>query len=303
MPSRVRLIGMQIDLGAGRRGVDMGPSALRLADLDRRLAEIGVEVEDTGDLAAAIPEAVERGDTRLRYRDTIAEACERLAARVRAALADGCVPLTLGGDHSLAIGSVAGVAAHARERGTSPGLVWMDAHADFNTADTTPSGNVHGMSLAICCGRGDPALTSLLGFSPKVDPGRCALIGARDLDPGERHNLRSSGVHVFTMREVDERGMRRVIDEALEAVGRDGGGVHVSFDMDVLDPHEAPGTGTPVRGGISYREAHLAMEVVSDSGLLRSMDLVEINPVLDERNKTASLGVELICSALGKKIL
>jgi arginase len=300
---RVRLIGMQIDLGAGRRGVDMGPSALRLAGLDERLAEIGVDVQDSGDVAAGIPEAVARGDAKLKYRDTIASACTELAVRVRAAHADGRIPLTLGGDHSLAIGSLAGSAAHFHERGERLGAIWMDAHADFNTPDTTPSGNVHGMGFAVCCGLGDPMLTHLMGFAPKVDPARCALIGVRDLDPGERTGLRAAGVTVFTMREVDEMGIHKVMDRALEIAGRATAGVHVSFDMDVLDPTEAPGTGTPVRGGISYREAHLAMEVLADSARLRSMDLVEINPVLDDRNKTASLGVELICSALGKKIL
>ncbi|MBI5836044.1 MAG: arginase [Candidatus Eisenbacteria bacterium] len=294
---------MQIDLGAGRRGVDMGPSALRLADLDRRLAEIGVDVDDSGDLSAVIPEAADSGDARLRYLGPIADACARLAERVKGSLSGGRLPLTLGGDHSLAIGSLAGSAAHHRGQGAELGLVWMDAHADFNTCHTTPSGNIHGMALAVCCGMGDPALTGLLGFAPKVHPERCVLIGARDLDPGERDNLRAAGVTVFTMREVDEQGMHRVVDRALEVAGRGAAGVHVSFDMDVLDPHEAPGTGTPVRGGISYREAHLAMEVIADSGLMRALDLVEINPVLDDRNKTASLGVELICSALGKKIL
>jgi len=302
MPARVCLIGMQIDLGAGRRGVDMGPSALRLADLHARLGEIQVDVEDSGDLSASIPEAAARGDARLRYRDTIRDACAELGLRVEAALAAGRIPLALGGDHSLAIGSVAGASSWFRGRGEALGGIWVDAHADFNTAATTPSGNIHGMALAICCGLGDPALTGLLGFAPKFEPRRCALIGARDLDPGERDNLRAAGVSVFTMRDVDEQGIRRVMDQALEVAGRGTAGVHLSFDMDVLDPTEAPGTGTPVRGGISYREAHLAMEVLADAGALRSMDLVEINPVLDERNKTAALGVELICSALGKKI-
>ena len=303
MPRRVRLIGMQIDLGAGRRGVDMGPSALRLAGLDELLAGIGVDVQDSGDVTACIPEAAARGDDRLRYRDTIASACTELAVRVKAALADGRAPLALGGDHSLAIGSLAGSAAHFQERGERLGVIWMDAHADFNTAETTPSGNVHGMALAVCCGLGDPMLTHLLGFAPKVEPAQCVLIGVRDLDPGERDNLRGAGVTVFTMREVDEMGIHTVVDRALEVAGKGTAGVHLSFDMDVLDPTEAPGTGTPVRGGISYREAHLAMEVLSDSGRLRSLDLVEINPVLDDRNRTAALGVELICSALGTRIL
>jgi arginase len=303
MVTQVRLIGMQIDLGAGRRGVDMGPSALRLAGLDERLAEIGVDVHDAGDVSACIPEAASRGDVKLKYRDTIAAACTELAVRVKAAQADGRIPLALGGDHSLAIGSLAGSAAHFRERGERLGVIWMDAHADFNTAETTPSGNVHGMAFAVGCGLGDSMLTHLLGFAPKADPAHCALIGVRDLDPGERRNLRAAGVTVFTMREVDEMGIHKVMDQALEVAGGDTAGVHVSFDMDVLDPTEAPGTGTPVRGGISYREAHLAMEVLADSGRLRSLDLVEINPVLDDRNRTASLGVELVCSALGKKIL
>jgi len=301
--NRIRLIGMQIDLGAGRRGVDMGPSALRVAGLEARLKALGLSVEDSGDIKAEIPEASPEGSEKLKYADVIAGACGELAGSVKRALDEGALPVTLGGDHSLAIGTLAGSSAHYRDRKERIGVIWLDAHGDFNTPQTTPSGNIHGMSFAISCGVGSPALTGLLGFSPKVQPAHCVLIGVRDLDAGERANLVETGLTVFTMREIDELGMRTVIDRALLQATRGTSGVHVSFDMDVIDPSEAPGTGTPVRGGISYREAHLALEVIADSGKLRAVDLVEINPVLDEHNMTASLGVELLCSALGKKIL
>jgi arginase len=262
-----------------------------------------VDVEDSGDVTASIPEAAPPGDAKLKYCDVIGPACTELGRRVEAALREVRVPLTLGGDHSLAIGTLAGSAAYFRQSKKRLGLIWMDAHGDFNTAETTPSGNIHGMSCAISCGMGAPELVNLLGFSPKIQPSHCVLIGLRDLDPGERENLLEAGVGVFTMREIDELGMRTVVDRALAQASRGTAGVHLSFDMDVIDPSEAPGTGTPVRGGISYREAHLAMELIADSEQLRALDLVEINPVLDEHNKTASLGVELVCSALGKKIL
>lgn len=303
MQRKVQLIGMRIDLGAGRRGVDMGPSALRVADVDARLRDVGVDVEDTGDINVSIPEVAREGSENLKYCGVIAGACAELARRVKASLDGGRLPVTLGGDHSLAIGSIAGSAAHYRQRGERLGLIWVDAHGDFNTPETTPSGNIHGMSLAVTAGHGAPELTGIMDFSPKIHPQHIVLIGARDLDPGERANLRNSGITVYTMRDVDELGMRTVIDRALVTASRGTAGFHLSFDMDSIDPNDAPGTGTRVRGGMSYREAHLVMEVIADSGKMRAVDLVEINPVLDERNRTAELGVELLCSAFGKGIL
>ena len=302
MNTQVRLIGMRIDLGAGRRGVDMGPSALRVADLEPRLRALGVAVEDSGDINPSILETSSIGDPRLKYCDVISTISRELASQVKQSLTDGKMPVVLGGDHSLAVGSVAGSSSFYRDRGERLGLIWFDAHGDFNTPETTPSGNIHGMSFAICCGVGAPELTGLMGFSPKVSPAECVLIAARDLDPGERENLRAAGVTVYTMRHVDELGMKRVMELAMERAASGTAGIHLSFDLDALDPHDAPGTGTPVRGGVSYREAHLAMEMMSDSGKIRAMDLVEINPVLDEHNRTAALGVELICSAMGKGI-
>jgi arginase len=299
---RIQIIGVPVDLGAGRRGVDMGPSAVRVAGIEAKLESLGYEVEDAGDLAVSIPERSAVGSERLRYKAPIVELSGRLATAVRAALASGATPLVIGGDHSLAIGTVAGSAGYFAERGQSIGVIWIDAHGDMNTPETTPSGNIHGMSLAISLGLGDVDLTSLGGRSPKVRPENAVLIGARDLDAGERENMRSSGMHVFTMRQLDELGVRRVMELAIEAAGGGTAGIHVSFDMDSLDPDFAPGTGTPVIGGLSYREAHLAMEVLADHGRVVALDLVEINPVLDVRNETAELGVELIMSALGKRI-
>lgn len=305
--SRIRIIGVPLDLGAGRRGVDMGPSALRVAGLDTRLEGLGYDVEDYGDLDVAIPEQEEvksaDRDRRMRYAAAILESSERLARVVRSALEDNRLPLVLGGDHSIAIGSIAGAAGWYRDRGQRLGMVWLDAHGDMNTPDSTPSGNIHGMCLAISCGLGDPRFTGVAGPAPKVDPKHVALVGARDLDPGERDNFRKLGATVFTMRDLDELGAREVMRRAIEIATRDTAGIHVQFDMDVIDPEDAPGTGTPVRGGLTYREAHLAMEMLADTGAVRALDLVEINPVLDERNRTAELGTELILSALGKRII
>jgi arginase len=299
---RIQIIGAPMDLGAGRRGVDMGPSAVRVAGLDARLEALGCEVADAGDLAVGIPETQPVGHERLRYKATILELCETLCAKSRAALAAGRMPVVLGGDHSVAIGSVAGSTGHFAGRGESLGVIWLDAHGDMNTPETTPSGNIHGMSLAILIGLGDAELAGLGGRSPKVRAQNAVLVGVRDLDPAERDNMRSAGVTVFTMREVDEMGMRRVMERAIEAAGKGTAGIHVSFDMDVLDPDFAPGTGTPVPGGINYREAHLAMEMLADRGRVAALDLVEINPVLDVRNATADLAVELVLSAMGKRI-
>jgi arginase len=293
------LIGVPLDMGAGRRGVDMGPSAIRYAGLAERIGVLGYRVQDAGNLMVPLvetsPAPAEAEQTR--YLEPIRDVNGELVARVAAAVAAGALPLILGGDHSIAIGSVAGSAMRRRL-----GLLWIDAHGDFNTPETTPSGNIHGMSLAVLCGRGHTSLTGLGARSPVVDPGQVALVGVRDLDAEERELLRGAGVHVFTMHDIDRRGLPAVMEQALAIVSRESEGFHVSLDLDAVDPREAPGVGTPVLGGIAYREAHLAMEMIAQSGGLRSLDLVEVNPILDAANATAILAVELALSALGKRI-
>jgi arginase len=301
--SHIAIIGAPMDLGAGRRGVDMGPSALRLANLNEKLGSLGYEVEDLGNVIVDQPETTPVGPTNARYLPQIAHTCTRLAEMVEKAAEDGRVPLVLGGDHSVAIGTVTGMSRHFRKQGSKLGLIWIDAHADMNTPQSSPSGNVHGMPLACIIGIGPNELTQLGGYAPKVDPGSVAIVGLRSIDDIERLNVRGAGVHPFTMRDIDERGLRSVIQEAIEHASRGTAAFHLSFDMDVVDPAEAPGVGTPVRGGITYREAHLAMEILCDSGLMASMEVVEVNPVIDEVNRTALLAVELIMSALGKRIL
>lgn len=297
---RVAILGVPIDLGAGRRGVDMGPSAIRYAGLSRRLQDLGHQVVDFGNLTTPMVETtpLPPPDSRLRYLEPIAEVCQRLAELVADIAAQAMLPLILGGDHSLAIGSASGSA-----RGRRLGLIWIDAHADFNDETTTPSGNIHGMPLAVLTGRGPPLLAGLAGKTPAFDPARVVLIAVRDLDPLEREALRTSAITVFTMHEIDRRGMAAVMEQALTIATRGTDGFHLSFDLDVVDPREAPGVGTPVSGGISAREAHLAMELIAENGALRSLDIVEVNPILDERNATAELAVELALSALGKRIL
>ena len=303
-PTRsVEIIGVPVDLGAGRRGVDMGPSAIRIADLEPRLEQLGHKVQDFGDLDVMIPETQQVGEGKLRYKTPILDACTQLCQAVTSSLESGRLPLVLGGDHSIAIGSVPGSSNHFAKQGETLGLIWFDAHGDANTPETTPSGNIHGMSLAVLLGRGDPDLVQLGGRSPKVQARNTVLIGIRDLDPGERETLKSSGVTVYTMRDLDERGMRDVVDEAIRLASDGTAGVHLSFDLDVVDPEDAPGTGTPVWGGITYREAHLAMEMMSDRAQIVAIDLVEVNPVLDTQNMTGILAAELAQSVLGKRIL
>lgn len=299
----IKVIGVPLDLGQDRRGVDMGPSALRVAGLNARLRALSYGVEDAGNVPVAIAEMYGFGTKKAKYLGQLAETCRRHAEWVESILHDRFIPLVLGGDHSIAVGTVAGVADFYRKKGKKIGLIWLDAHADMNTPETTPSGNVHGMPLACCLGLGAPKLTRIGGFSPKVEASRAALIGVRDVDPAEKRNVRKSGLRVFTMREVDERGMRAVMAEALAAASRDTAGFCVTVDMDFVDPKEAPGVGTPVRGGATYREAHLAMEMIADAGKMLSLELVEVNPVIDEANRTANLAVELALSAFGKKIL
>lgn len=301
--ARVGIIGVPLDLGAGRRGVDMGPSAIRVARLHQRLAELGYEVTDFGNVAVDQPEASPVGREQARYLAQIARTCKRLAQQVEGALAGGVFPLVLGGDHSVAVGTIAGVARHMRREHRKVGLIWVDAHADMNTPETSPSGNVHGMPLACCVGLGPRPLTHLAGFAPLVEAENVALVGVRDVDQLEKPHVRRSGVKAFTMRHIDERGVLAVIREAIAIAGDGTAGIHVSLDMDAVEPQEAPGVGTPVRGGLTYREAHLVMEVLCDAGLLVSMEVVEVNPIMDESNRTATLAVELIMSAMGKRIL
>jgi arginase len=301
---RIRVIGVPLDMGASRRGVDMGPSAMRVAGLEARLEALGHQVTDGGNVRVEIAETRASGDKCARYLTEIAETCMRTAEAVVKTLEEGMTPLVLGGDHSLAAGSVSGVAEFYRRQGQKVGLIWIDAHSDINTPDTSPSGNVHGMPLAALLGLGPERLGSIFGFSPKIAAENTVLIGVRDIDSAERENIRRAGVaEVYTMRDIDERGMRTVMEEALRAAGRGTAGYHVSLDMDWIDPEDAPGVGTPVRGGATYREAHLAMEILADHGRLLSFEIVEVNPVIDEHNRTADLAVELACSAFGKKIL
>lgn len=300
---QIEIIGCPVDLGAGRRGVDMGPSAIRVADLERHLERLGHKVTDYGDIDVMIPETLEAGPSTIRYKPEILRACDELRAEVERSLGAGRTPIVLGGDHSLGIGSVSGSSNHFHRLGKEIGLIWFDAHGDFNTPETTPSGNVHGMSLAVLHGYGDPDFVNLGGRSPKMDPRHTVLIGVRDLDSGERDLLRRSGVTAFTIREIDERGMRDIVNEAIRVAGAGTAGIHLSFDLDVVDPEDAPGTGTPVDGGISYREAHLAMEMIGDLADIVSVDLVEVNPLLDQRNATGVLAVEMAESLFGKRIL
>jgi arginase len=303
MPQKIRIIGVPMDLGQSRRGVDMGPSALRVAGLQSRLKQLGHQVEDIGNVAVKQAEEQHYGEKRAKYLNEIAETCRGLAEITENALREGFLPLVLGGDHSIAIGSLSGVSDFFRKQSKKVGYVWLDAHGDMNTPDSSPSGNVHGMPLATLIGYGAPELVGLLGYQPKVEPRNVVLVGVRDLDAKERRLVKDSGVHAFTMRDVDERGLREVMSEALHFASDDTEGIAVSLDMDFVDPSDAPGVGTPVRGGVTYREAHLAMEMLADSEAMVSLEVVEINPVIDLHNTTALLGVEMVLSSLGKKIL
>ncbi len=299
----VSILGVPLGYGASMAGVDMGPAALRVAGLIERIEELGYQVRDTGDLRLERPQTRPQPDEKLKYLKEISTACEHLAADVHKIMAAGELPIILGGDHSIAVGSISGVAAYVREQQETLGLIWFDAHADMNLPETTPSGNIHGMPLSALLGYGAPELTNVAGFAPKLDPKFCAHVGARDIDRGERELIRKLGMRFFTMREIDERGMGACMDEAIAIASQASGGYAVTFDVDALDPGDAPGSGTLVRGGLSYRESHLAMEKIAEAGGMRSLEVVEINTALDVNNKTAELGVELILSALGKTIL
>ena len=301
--SQIAVIGAPLDLGAGRRGVDMGPSAIRVARLKARIESLGYEVNDLGNVEVEQPESRLVGRENARYLQEITATCRKLASTVERALGAGQFPLVLGGDHSVAVGTVAGVARHFRKQRERIGLIWVDAHADMNTPETSPSGNVHGMPLSSCVGMGPEELVRLGGFAPKVLPKNVALVGIRDVDQLEKPHIKASGVRAFTMREIDECGLSQVMREAIRIATDGTAGFHVSFDMDGVDPDEAPGVGTPVRGGITYREAHLALELVCDSNRMVSFEVVEVNPVLDVANRTAELAVELMMSVMGKRIL
>jgi arginase len=302
-PSNIAIIGAPLDLGAGRRGVDMGPSAVRVANLNVRLSELGYTVQDLGNVPVIQRESQPEGDPNARYLAQITETCTWLAEMVDEAMEAGEFPLILGGDHSIAVGTVSGASKNLRARSQKLGMIWIDAHTDMNTPASSPSGNVHGMPLACCVGLGPPELSGIFDYSPKVDPHNVALVGIRSVDQLERDNVQQSGVHAFTMRDIDERGMRSVIEQAIDIASSGTAGFHVSLDMDAVDPDEAPGVGTPVRGGITYREAHLAMEIMHDAGRVTSMEVVEVNPVIDTANRTAVLAVELVMSLMGKRIL
>ncbi len=297
----VQLIGVPMDLGASRRGVDMGPSAMRLSSLVQQLERLGISVHDTGNVP--VPDRSSLATTPGAYLAAITAVCTEVARRTAAAVRAGIRPLVLGGDHSLAAGSVAGTATALHDRGERVGLIWLDAHADINTPASSLSGNVHGMPVAHLLGHGDATLSRLSDAHPAVRPEHLVYVGLRDLDDAERLFIRELGIRAFTMRDIDERGLRSVMDEAVAIVTTGTGGVHLSCDADWIDPQEAPGVGTPVRGGATLREAHLAMEIIHDTGALVAMDLVEINPILDHRNGTAELAAELIASAFGRHIL
>ncbi|MHC0039643.1 arginase [Pseudoneobacillus sp. C159] len=295
---KISIIGVPIDLGQTRRGVDMGPSAIRYAGVVERLENLNYEVEDLGDIQ--IGRAVKASDTETNLKNlkAVAEASEKLAFAVGEVIQDGSFPLVLGGDHSIAIGTLAGVSKHYKNLG----VIWYDAHGDLNTAETSPSGNIHGMPLAVSLGLGHTTLTQIAGYSPKVKPENIIIIGARSLDDGEKELIREKGIKVYTMHEIDRLGMTRVMEESIAYLKENADGVHLSLDLDGLDPHDAPGVGTPVIGGISYRESHLAMEMLAEAEIITSAEFVEVNPILDEKNKTATVAVALMGSLLGEKL-
>ena len=299
----IHLIGVPLDLGGGRRGVDMGPSAVRIAGIAERLTTLGHRVSDRGDIVTPTPETREEGDPKKKFVGDIQGVCEALYETALASQAAGAFPIVIGGDHSLGAGSVAASSTHARRQGQAIGLIWVDAHADMNTPATTVSGNVHGMPLAALLGEDPRELALIGGYEPKVLPQHTVLVGIRNLDEREKEEVRASGVHVFTMKDIDRQGTAAVMEQAIALASAGTSGIHVSFDLDVCDPGIAPGVGTPVRGGLDYREAHMVMEMLADSRRVVALDLVEVNPVLDVQNATAVLASELAASALGQKIL
>ncbi|HMD14273.1 MAG TPA: arginase [Bacteroidota bacterium] len=299
----IHIIGMPMDLGAGRRGVDMGPSSIRIAGIGERLHDLGYKIIDEGNLSIKTQEEQRIKDPHAKYLPEITRAVTVLGNKVRKIMQRGHFPLVLGGDHSIAIGTISGIAAHARKRKKKIGVIWIDAHGDFNTPDSSPSGNIHGMPLAVCCGIGPRSLRSVCGNFRKVDPENVAIIGLRNLDRQEREQLIKFGVGVFTMEEIDRYGVHKVMKKVLQQFASNVDYVHVSFDLDSVDPVYAPGVGTPVKGGLDYREAHLIMEMLADSKRVTSLELVEVNPILDNRNQSSEFAVELVQSVFGKKIL
>jgi arginase len=299
----IHVLGVPMDLGSGRRGVDMGPSAIRIAGLEERLRELGHTVVDEGDIAIKNMEELKVGDVHARYLSEIARAAALACRKVDRIMTRGHFPLVLGGDHSIAAGTVSGIAAFCRRRGKRLGLLWVDAHGDINTPDSSPSGNIHGMPVAALLGFGPEKLTTIGGKFQKLDPANIALVGIRSLDEGEKRRLKETGVQVHTMSDVDRHGIHRIMKKALARVTDGTDYVHVSFDLDAVDPTVAPGVGTPVKGGLDYREAHLIMELLYDSGVMTSLEMVEVNPILDQGNASAAFAVELVQSAFGKKIL
>jgi arginase len=297
----MEVVGVPLDLGADRRGVDMGPFAIRYAGLSDKLRTLGHKVKDAGNIATPVAEESKIEFSNAKFLSEVRSVCFNLSKTVSEIMQSRRLPLVLGGDHSIAIGTLAGIYRGRRKK--EAGVIWLDAHGDFNTPDITPSGNIHGMSLAISSGMGGKWFPTPQWPKRTIDPTRVAIVGARELDPEEQKNLRSSGVHVFSMADIDRLGMQEVMNQAIRIASASGDTFHVSFDMDVVDPSDAPGVGTPVRGGITYREAHLAMEMIHEAGSMESLEVVEVNPILDQHNATAELAVELILSSMGKKII
>ncbi len=298
----IHLLGVPMDLGAGRRGVDMGPSAIRIAGVNEKLSSLGHTVIEEGDISTKIPEQQKVKNPKLKYLSEIVRACTLLAAKTEKILTSGGFPLVLGGDHSIAIGTIAGVSNYCRKNNKKLGVLWVDAHGDFNTDETSPSGNIHGMPLAASIGLGALELTSIGGDYPKLDPKNLVMIAVRDLDNGEKAAIRKNNVTIFTMEDIDKHGMAVIITKALRKL-KEADFIHVSFDLDAMDPKECPGVGTPVKGGLDYREAHLIMETLSENNRMNSLEVVEANPILDNRNQSAEFAVELMQSGFGKKII
>jgi len=303
MHGKVKIIGYPLDLGAGRRGVDMGPSALRIAGITQRLEQLGYEVQDMGDLRVSIPETQDIYDSKLRYLPEIAKASNILAVHVKNALDTGYFPLMLGGDHSMSIGSIAGIAAHCKSQNKRLGVIWVDAHSDINTPDSTPSGNIHGMPVAVSLGIGSEELVNVGGEFVKLSPSNLTLIGLRSVDPGERDLIKQLGIDAYSMTEIDKLGMYAIMLTVLERMKKRVDHLHISFDIDSVDPSVAKGVGTPVPGGLSFRETHLIMEMVAESGLVKSFEVTEVNPILDDMNQSAEFAVGVVSSCLGKRIL
>lgn len=299
----IHIIGFPMDLGADRRGVDMGPSALRIAGIDSRLRMLGYQIVDEGDVPVRRPENLVVHDSNLKFLEPIAESCSILAGTVHRVLSDGGFPLVLGGDHSMSIGTIAGLAGHCRDAGKRLGVLWIDAHADINTPESSPSGNIHGMPVAASIGIGDPLLTSVGGAFRKLDPENIVMIGLRSVDLGEKQLIRQKSIRAYTMTDIDRMRMFRVINESLDYLTARVDHIHVSFDLDSIDPEIVPGVGTPVPGGLSYREAHFLMETIAERGALGSLEVAEANPILDVVNRSARFAADLVSSAMGKRIL